>query len=232
MRIMTFNIQHALDYKKRVIDYELFVKAIAEQDPDICGLNEIRGRGWLKGYANQTKKLADGLGYNGYFGKAVTLDFGNPFGNALLSRYSFKSVETVAIPDPPKTEKGYYETRCIIKAVFELEGKDVMILVTHMGLMLGERLNAVKVICDILDNTDIPVVLMGDFNNTPEAAELRPIYERLTDTDRTGDYTFPSDKPIKKIDYIFYRGLECTRVETINKVVSDHLPIVAEFDII
>ena len=105
MKVMTFNIQHALDYKKQVIDYDLFVKAIAEQNPDFCGLNEVRGRGWLKGYANQTKKLADGLGYNGYFGKAVTLDFGNPFGNALVCRYPLKSVETVIVPDPPKTEK-------------------------------------------------------------------------------------------------------------------------------
>ena len=32
-----------------------------------------------------------------------------------------------------------------------------------------------------------------------------------------------------KMDYENYRGLECTGVETINKVVSDHLPIIAEF---
>ena len=51
----------------------------------------------------------------------------------------------------------------------------------------------------------------------------------MSDTDKTGDCTYPSDKPVKKIDYIFYRGLECTNVETINKVVSDHLAIVAEF---
>ena len=232
MRVMTFNIQHALDYKRQIIDYDLFVNAIAEQNPDFCGLNEVRGKGWLKGYANQTKKLADGLGYNGYFGKAVTLDFGNPFGNALVCRYPLKSVETVIVPDPPKTEKGYYETRCVIKAVVEIDGKDILFLVTHMGLMLGERLNAIKVICDILDSTDMPVILMGDFNNTPDAEEFKPLYERLTDTDRTGDYTYPSDKPIKKIDYIFYRGLECTRLETINKVVSDHLPIIAEFNVI
>ena len=52
-----------------------------------------------------------------------------------------------------------------------------------MGLMLGERLNAIKVICDILDSTDMPVILMGDFNNTPDAEEFKPLYERLTDTD-------------------------------------------------
>ena len=33
-----------------------------------------------------------------------------------------------------------------------------------------------------------------------------------------------------KIDYLFYRGLECRSVKTIGEVVSDHLPIIAEFD--
>lgn len=232
MKIMTFNIQHALDYKRQVVDYDFFVSSIKKYAPDLCGLNEVRGRGWLKGYANQTKRLADGLGYYGYFGKAVTLDFGNPFGNAVVSRYPFKSVETVIVPDPPKTEKGYYETRCVIKAVVEFDGQDVMFLITHMGLMLGERLNAVETVCRILDETHMPAVLMGDFNITPDGEELKPIYERMTDTDMTGEYTFPSDKPIKKIDYIFYRGLECKSVVTVKDVISDHLPIIADFELI
>lgn len=232
MKIMTFNIQHALDYKRQVIDYDFFVKAIRKYSPDVCGLNEVRGRGWLPSYKNQTKKLADGLGCNGYFGKAVTLDFGNPFGNAVLSVYPFKSIETVPVPDPPRTEDGYYETRCVIKAVIEIDSKDIMFLITHMGLILGERLNAVETICRLLDETDMPAVLMGDFNVMPDGEELKPIFERMTDTDKTGECTFPSDKPVKKIDYIFYRGLECTSVTTIKDVVSDHLPIIAEFKVI
>lgn len=232
MRIMTYNIQHALDYKRRVIDYDLFVRSISALNADLCGLNEVRGRGWLKGYANQTKKLADGLGYYGYFGKAVTLDFGNPFGNAVVSRYPFKSVETFIIPDPPRVEEGYYETRCVIKAVVEFDGKDVMFLICHMGLIRAERLNAVKEICRLLDETDLPAVVLGDFNIEPDGDELRPLYERLTDTDATGDPTFPSDKPVKKIDYIFYRGLKCTSVTTVNQIISDHLPIIAEFNVI
>ena len=73
---------------------------------------------------------------------------------------------------------------------------------------------------------------MGDFNITPDGEELKPIYERMTDTDMTGEYTFPSDKPIKKIDYIFYRGLECKSVVTVKDVISDHLPIIADFELI
>lgn len=232
MRIMTFNIQHALNFKTRKIDFELFIRSIKKYAPDLCGLNEVRGRGWMPSYKNQTGIIAKGLGYHGYFGRAVTLDFGNPFGNAVVSRYPFKSVETVKIPDPVKDEDGYYETRCVIKAVQEYDGRDVMFLICHMGLNLGERKNAVEVICRLLDETNMPAVVMGDFNITPDGEELKPLYDRLTDTDKTGECTFPSDKPFKKIDYIFYRGLECTSVTTVNEIISDHLPIIAEFNVI
>ncbi len=232
MKIMTFNIQHALNYKTRKIDYALFIRSIKKFNPDLCGLNEVRGRGWMPSYKNQTGIIAKGLGWYGYFGKAVMLDFGNPYGNAVVSQHPFKSVETVKIPDPVKDEDGYYETRCVIRAVQEYDGKDVMFLICHMGLNLGERKNAVEVICRLLDETDMPAVVMGDFNIEPHGQELKPLFERLTDTDKTGECTFPSDNPVKKIDYIFYRGLECMSVMTVDEVISDHLPIIAEFKVI
>ena len=107
-------------------------------------------------------------------------------------------------------------------------------LVCHMGLEKSERINAVKTICDALDEITQPVILMGDFNTTPDDEVFTPIYDRLRDTDELavnrGMATYPSDKPDVKIDYIFYRGLKCKGVETVRRVVSDHLPIIAEFD--
>jgi endonuclease/exonuclease/phosphatase family metal-dependent hydrolase len=102
-----------------------------------------------------------------------------------------------------------------------------------MGLNLSERLNAVKTICALIDSCDLPVVLMGDFNTLPDAPELQPIRDRLKDTtdlDSTPNaFSFPSDVPRIKIDYIFYRGMECVKTTTINEIYADHLPIIAEF---
>ena len=139
------------------------------------------------------------------------------------------------MPDPIfKYEIGKYESRCILKAVVDIGGREVLVLVCHMGLVLGERKNAVKEICSIVDSTDMPLVLMGDFNALPDSNELKPLFERLEDTDshadKKGKFTFPSYKPNIKIDYIFFRGLKCTGVKTIERVVSDHFPIVAEFE--
>ena len=52
MKIMTFNIQHALDYKNQVIDIELFADSIKKFGADVCGLNEVRNKGVREDYAD------------------------------------------------------------------------------------------------------------------------------------------------------------------------------------
>ena len=234
MKVMTFNIQHALDFQKRIIDTDLFVHAISKHDADVCGLNEVRGAGPLEGYTDQAPAIGNGLGYHHYFGEAIKVGGTSPYGNAIVSRTPFNSTETIAIPDPEdKSEGGHYETRCAVKAVVSCDGRDVCFLVCHMGLNLSERVNAVKTLCELIDGTDLPVVLMGDFNTLPDAPELQPLRDRLKDTtDRDAvpnANTFPSDEPRIKIDYIFYRGLECLNTTTINEIYADHLPVIAEF---
>ncbi len=236
MKVMTFNIQHCLEYKKKKINIPLFYKTIGNLDIDICGLNEVRGKGRLFGYTDQTNAIGDGLGYNRYFAEAIKVKGTSPYGNALVTKYEIVSSETVKIPDPEdKNDKGYFESRCVLKTVLNADGKEICILVCHMGLEPSERINAVETICKIIDETQLPVILMGDFNTTPEDSVLKPIFERLKDTDGISDEkgmaTYPSYNPDVKIDYIFYRGLECKKVETYCEVVSDHFPIIAEFNI-
>ena len=233
---MTFNIQHALDYQRQVIDFDLFINAIKKYGADLCGLNEVRGNGPVKDYTDQTAAIAGGLGYAGYFGEAIKVQGTSPYGNAVVSKYPFKSTEIIAIPDPENKRGKYsFESRCIIKAVINYEGTDICFLICHMGLNLSEQRNAVKTICSLLDEIKMPVILMGDFNTTPKSRVLKPIRERLNDTDKLNPLknygTYPSDKPEKKIDYIFYRGLKCIKTETIKEIFSDHLPIIAEFEI-
>lgn len=235
LKVMTFNIQHALDYQKQVIDFDLFINAIKKYGADVCGLNEVRGEGPVENYTDQTDTISNGLGFNGYFGEAIRVQGTSPYGNAIVSRYPFKSVETIKIPDP-KTKRGKYsfESRCVIKAIADIDGKEVCFLVCHMGLNPSEQKNAVKTICKLLDEFEIPVILMGDFNTTPESKVLKPIRRLMKDTDKFNSIknqgTYPSDKPDVKIDYIFYRGLKCLQTETIQEIYSDHLPIIADFE--
>ena len=234
MKVMTFNIQHCLDYKKNKINIPLFVDTIKQCGADICGLNEVRGKGHLFGYTDQTNALGDGLSFNRYFAEAIKVNGRGPYGNAVVSRYPLKSAETVKIPDPDdKNADGSFETRCVLKSVVDVDGKEVCVLVCHMGLENSERVNAVASLCKIIDEITTPLILMGDFNTTPDNEVLKPLYQRLNDTDlmadKKGAFTYPSYSPEKKIDYIFYKGLTCKNVITVSEIVSDHFPIIAEF---
>ena len=84
--VMSFNIQHCLNYRTRQIDFDLFAQVIRQSGADIVGLNEVNGRGAGADYLPQAEILAERLGFHAYFAQAIAFDGVNPYGNALLSR--------------------------------------------------------------------------------------------------------------------------------------------------
>lgn len=225
MKIMTFNILHCMNYLTKKIDFEKFAEEIKYCDADIIGLNEVRGRGFIKDYSDQLKKLSALTGLNFYFGKAISVMGLAPYGNGLMAKSEIISPKTVKIPDPEKKNGSeMYETRCIIKA----QVKDFTVIVTHMGLNTDERESAVKTILGIAP--DEKCIIMGDFNCTPDAEELKPLFNKFICSD-TETLTFPSDKPRIKIDYIFVsKDIKIKSVKTSETVVSDHLYHLVEIE--
>ncbi len=225
MKIVSFNILHCMNYLTKKIDFPLFAEEINSFDADIIGLNEVRGRGFIKDYSDQLKKLSSLTGLNFYFGKAISVGGLAPYGNGLMAKGEIKDAVTVKIPDPKKkTGSEMYESRCIIKA---LVGK-YTVIVTHMGLNRDERENAVKT---ILENAPHErCIIMGDFNCTPDAPEIRPLTEKFRCVD-TEAPTFPSDKPRIKIDYILLsKDIKIKNHGVSHRVVSDHLAHFVEIE--
>ncbi|MBQ2324900.1 MAG: endonuclease/exonuclease/phosphatase family protein [Clostridia bacterium] len=233
LNIVSFNTQHCMNYVTRQIDYEGVAKLIKELDADIVGLNEMRGEGDLPGYEAQMEKLAELTGYHYFFAPAIMMGGTSPYGNGLLSRYPIKQAEKIMIPDPTeKTGKSYYETRCIIKAVIDV-AEGLTVIVSHFGLNDDERFNAVNTLLPALE--DKKCVFMGDLNTTPEDPVLDGIRARMLDTAEVigeDKLSFPSDKPVEKIDYIFTsRDIEVTYADIPEKIVSDHRPYIVKVNI-
>ena len=233
---MSFNIQHGFDFvRKDRIDLSLTADAIRKADADIIGLNEMRGEGPDADYTDQTKAIADMLGFHYYFAKAIEFNNKGPYGNAILSRYPIKQAETFIIPDPViKDEPAYYETRCILKADFDVAA-GFSVYVSHFGLAVSEKRNAVKTLIQLIDKQEKPYVFMGDLNMTPDNELLQPIYNRLIDTANVFNNTklsFPSDQPRVKIDYIFTsKDIRVISADVPSIVVSDHRPHIAVLEI-
>lgn len=227
MKIMSFNTQHCNNYLEQKIDYQIMANAINEVGADIVGLNEMFDQG--SEFGKQTEKLAEltGLKYH-YFAKACQIGNEGEYGNGFLSRYKIVRAETIPIPDPnPRKYSGYYETRCVLKALLE---NGVTVLVCHFGLNPDEQENAVKTIIDNLENEKC--VLMGDFNIEPDNQLLKPIFEKMVDTStyfKKKKTSFPSDKPEIKIDYIFVsHDIGVLSADIPEIIASDHRPHIAE----
>lgn len=225
MKVMTFNTQHCKNYLEQNIDFEIMAKAILDCDADIVGLNEMRGAGTDSEYTAQTEMLAALTGMKHYcFAPAIEVPNRGPYGNAFLSKIPILRVEKVMIPDPEqKNGQEHYETRCILKVV--LEG-DITVLVTHFGLNPDEQQNAVRTV--LANVTAKKCILMGDFNEGPQAPVLEPIRRVMKDAAEHFDapkLSFPSDAPDCKIDYIFVSpDIEVLHADIPPIVASDHRP--------
>ena len=127
----------------------------------------------------------------------------------------------------------------IRNALVDFNGVDVDVFVSHFGLAKAERANAVKIMAELIKDSEHPVIVMGDFNAQPNDPVLDPIRELLSDTfDVYPDQnaiTFPTNPefgPDQKIDYIFVsKEFKTESVEIINKQLSDHRAYVANVEL-
>ena len=239
LKIMTYNIEHGLDYllykKTRVdnVNLDLSAEVIKCENADFICLNEVRGRGENPLYTNQAELMGEMTERYSYFSECIYFENNGPYGDALLSKFPAESYSVIDIPDPEiKDEDAYYETRKLFKAEFNPE-KKITVFISHFGLAKSEQKNAVSVLLNELKKVDTPVIFMGDLNMQPDDEILKPVYEVLNEVYVSGGpKTYPSPEPCEKIDYIFVsRDIKVLSADTIEKVVSDHLPVVAEIEI-
>ena len=232
MKLMSFNTQHCKNFITQTIDYAVMAQAIQNCGADIVGLNEMRDTGSVGSYDKQVSMLSEltGLSHH-YFAKAIEIggDMPYAYGNGFLSNIPIVSAEVIPVPDPPVRREGgrHYETRCLLKAKLE---NGLTVLVIHFGLNPEEAANAAQTVCEHL--VDEKCILMGDFNVTPDNPVLAPIRARMKDTAdffTAPRFSYPSDAPNRKIDYIFVSpDIEVISADIPAVVASDHRPHTAE----
>ena len=231
LNIMSYNTQHCSSYIEKKIAFKLIADTINRFSPDFVVLNEMRGEGVVEDYVSQTDIIADlcDMPYR-YFAKAIDVKKeASPYGNAIISKIPFTSVETVHIPDPPTESRigtRWYEHRCFLKA--RLDG-GITVLGVHVGLNPEEKELAVKTILPHIEKEKC--FLLGDFNMSPSNALLDPIREVMRDAAELFSeelLSCPSDLPKRKIDYIFATpDVEFVSADIPDIVSSDHRPHIA-----
>jgi endonuclease/exonuclease/phosphatase family metal-dependent hydrolase len=211
---------------------------LREIEPDLVGLQEVDSViGGATGSA-QLDYLTDALGLQAISGPTILRHDGH-YGNALLTRHPVVDVRHIDLTVYPR------EPRAAIDADIDIHGTVVRFVVTHLGLLPGERRFQVRRLIAALDGSGgrqtgaaprhRPVVLCGDINEWFAIGRpLRWLDARLGR--RPSLRTFPSPLPLFALDRIWTRPVAVMRRLAVHdsaaaRVASDHLPVVAELDL-
>jgi endonuclease/exonuclease/phosphatase family metal-dependent hydrolase len=97
-----------------------------------------------------------------------------------------------------------------------------------------QRAAQAKTVKARIDKSPFPVIVAGDFNDTPVSYSYRRIRKGLNDAFVSSGYgagfTYRGNYPPNRIDYILYdNSIECRQFDILKVKYSDHYPIVAYF---
>lgn len=118
------------------------------------------------------------------------------------------------------------------KAANDKLKKGFMAIVGKMKSAYIKRASQIETVAEALKKSSFPLILAGDFNDTPVSYCYKQIANELDDTfvdEGNGlGQTHTQMLPLLRIDYIFHsEALKTLEHKTIDKDYSDHFPVVA-----
>lgn len=240
LRVMTYNIYGArATSPANAADLDAIAEVIRRQNPDFVTLNEVDVFTNRTGKdVHQARDLAEKLGMEWHFSKAIDRD-GGEYGDAVLSKYPILEKRSYRLPCAAE-QPGEDRSLCVIRV--QIDGKDLYVASTHLDHLSGDasRLVQATEIRRIRDTElEGDLILCGDLNAIPSSNVIATMTSFLTNTGPIDQYTFPSDDPSRKIDFIMYAPIEHFGVQNCQVVsrgdqqvggvdASDHRPVIAD----
>lgn len=245
LKVLTYNIHRAIGVDRRFRP-ERVVEILAHHDADVAFLQEVDEGAPRSRELDLARELGREAGYPYVAaGYNVSLRKGR-YGNAILSRWPFEIHRNIDLTIGEKKRRGCLHARLRLekshRAPHEL---DVFNL--HLGLSARERTQQVGLLVRSQEFNAVPegaaCLVVGDFNDW--LAQLHPIFLEIlgfkSATRHRFGYqaairTYPSFSPTGALDKIYYRGpLRLLSARScrlaVSRVASDHLPVVAEFEL-
>ncbi|MDP3045439.1 MAG: endonuclease/exonuclease/phosphatase family protein [Bacillota bacterium] len=226
LRIISYNIRHGRGIDGRV-SLDRTIRTLTLLRPDLVAVQEVDRFRTRSGFRDQARILGEALGMNYVFGENRRFQGVGAYGNAVLSRFTIAKYSRTLLP-------GIAEQRSLLETWLDIDGLQVWLGCTHLGLNREERSGQVTAILKCLDRVRIPVILAGDFNCRPRASELQPVLRRFREVSEepASSPTYPSTDPQKRLDYIFVsEPFRPEAVKVFASSASDHLPLYGDLAI-
>ncbi|OYD06312.1 metal-dependent hydrolase [Paludifilum halophilum] len=238
LRVMSYNIHAGIGWDQSY-DLDRIARVIRESEAEVVGLQEVDVHwGSRSRFENGIEILAQKLNMNVFFAPIYSRDGQPPreFGVAVLTEYPILDARNHEItrlstqePDPsPKPAPGFAEV------VVNVRGVHLPVYVTHLDYRSDPSIREMQVkdMLNIVSRRHREHLLIGDLNATPEAQELKDLFQKYEDAWASRSdpgYTFPAGEPTKRIDYVLATpGIRVESAHVPNTLASDHRPVIAD----
>jgi endonuclease/exonuclease/phosphatase family metal-dependent hydrolase len=228
-RVMTYNIHHG-EGLDGIEDLQRIAAVIQREHADIVALQEV-DKGVLRTERRDLPaELAVLTGMTCVFSNNFHYQ-GGEYGNAVLTRF----------PVLNATNSHYQmlrtnEQRGIQQLTLEVHGRALVVMNTHVDPRRDDAerlLNAQEIRALVAQNGGTPLVLCGDFNDTPGSRvyqQLGTMFDDAWEVAGQGQgWTYSADQPRKRIDYVWLSkngDLRPIKAYIPTSDASDHLPLV------
>lgn len=202
LRFMTYNILHGATTKGD-FNLDAIAQPIQDLNPHFVAMQEVDFR------TNRARKydLVTELGWRTkmapLFARAMPYD-GGEYGEGVLSKYSFISTRNYPLPHSMGSEP-----RAALSVIVSTPSGDTLQFVgTHLDHVRNspDRIAQAKELVKLFADSPYPTIIAGDLNATPDSEAMKILFKAFTpaSSPEKAKYTFPSDHPRIKIDYVLY----------------------------
>jgi endonuclease/exonuclease/phosphatase family metal-dependent hydrolase len=233
LRVMTYNIHVGVGMDKK-LDLPRIAGVINAQHPDLVGLQEV-DRGVAR--TQRIDEIAE-------IAKLTRMDYafafnlryqGGQYGVAILSRFPIMATDHRLYQNTREAER-----RGFICAEVSVRGRLVNFVTTHLDYQYEDgRLFEAQQLLSALKDLKSPLIVVGDFNDIAAGQAYQLMRYQFGDawTENRADdegFSYPADKPARRIDYILFRSTDRVRTKRawiVETLASDHVPVVADLEI-
>jgi endonuclease/exonuclease/phosphatase family metal-dependent hydrolase len=257
LKVMTYNVRAFNKYKwiRNNNSYYQIVQLVKNDNPDVICFQEFYEKGKSEHSVDNIFKL---LQPHKYYFASYSYNERKPsnFGIATFSKYpivnkgklSFKQTHNISMYCDIKVNKdtiriynNHLQTIQFIKGNYDFldslnltydehkisEIKDISYRLRDAYVLRAHQVNHIS---EHIGNSPYPVIVCGDFNDTPVSYTYHKMKEKLKDAFRGSGIgignTYTGKFPSFRIDYILYNDqFRSFGFQTIKKELSDHYPV-------
>lgn len=204
IRIMTYNIYGArATSPANAADLDALAEVIRRQDPDFVTLNEVDVFTNRTGKdVHQARDLAAKLGMEWHFSKAIDRD-GGEYGDAVLSKHPIIETRSYRLPAPLRNRERTVRcassaSRSTAKTSMSPRRTSIIFRAMRAAWCRPMR-SAVSATRNWTETSSLRAT-----STPPSSNVIATMTAFLTNVGTIDQYTFPSENPTRKIDYILY----------------------------